>query len=82
MNNFLHFADWGKTVTNADRNTVYINVVEPSEIADLIENTIKKMQEDGKESGEFKIEIPDNLSPEEVQNFISEVKRLLGGDSV
>lgn len=45
----------------------------PDEFADLVEQQIRKMMEDGEEYGELRIDIPENLTPEEAAMFIEEI---------
>lgn len=63
---FMHFVDFSKEKETSTAKT-------PEEFAELIEQQIRKMMEDGEEYGELRIDIPKNLTPEEAAMFIEEI---------
>ncbi|AMM44025.1 hypothetical protein FDG95_gp517 [Pectobacterium phage vB_PcaM_CBB] len=45
----------------------------PEAFADMVEEQIRKMLEDGEEYGELRIDIPENLTPEQAAQFVEEI---------
>lgn len=69
-NGFYHFVDYSTKKKTSETQT-------PEEIADLIEQKIREMMDDGEKTSEIIIDVPDDLSPEETEKFLEEIfKRL------
>ena len=49
------------------------NTMTPEDFADMVEEQIRKMLEDGEEYGELRIDIPENLTPEQAAQFVEEI---------
>lgn len=69
---YVHFAMYTKPVAKQPRSA--------DELADLIETKIREMQESGEKYGEIRIDMPEDLTEEEVQIFIHEVMKRFGGE--
>ncbi len=62
----MHFVDFSKEKEARVSMT-------PEEFADMVEQQIKKMLEDGEEYGELRIDIPENLTPDQAAQFVEEI---------
>lgn len=73
---FIHFGTFGKqkeTKPAVDIHVTGTTERDFDEVSDRVAEAIQKMIEEGKESGELCIEMPDDLSPEESAQFINAV---------
>ncbi|AQW88982.1 hypothetical protein FDH34_gp463 [Serratia phage BF] len=69
--NYFHFVTFTKPKVSTTKSA--------DDVAQLIEDTINKMQEDGEKYGEIHIDMPEDLTPEEQQMFIEEIMKRFGG---
>lgn len=69
----MHFVDFSK------EKEAQVTLT-PEEFADMVEQQIKKMLEDGEEYGEIRIDIPKNLTPEQAAQFVEEIIKRFGDE--
>ncbi len=65
---FMHFTNFAKEPEPSIDKTL-------EELADEIEYQIRKMMEDGDSHAEIRIDVPDNLTPDEAAQFIESVMK-------
>ncbi|EBS4516542.1 hypothetical protein DQT32_03875 [Salmonella enterica subsp. enterica serovar Braenderup] len=73
---FIHFGTFGQkkeTKPAVDIHVTGTTNQDFNEVTDRVAAAIQKMIDEGKESGELCIEMPDDLSPEEAAQFIDAV---------
>ena len=65
---FMHSTSEPKEVAKPEPKT-------PDEFADIVEEQIRNMMENGEEYGEIRLDIPEDLTPEEAAMLIEEIMK-------